>query len=213
MHVMNPPSLPASKCDPALWTDQVKGTARSFSYAKHRIESMQKPLGRNCLLFDATLACAHVIVAQRGLASPEGRVANTFLADVTEEAYLQLAMMADGSDESLRLIRAADVDYLDESEFPAAVTEFTNIITHLFGHGKCLEVPGYTTYAMTSFCKPRLIQVKLPGGVIQTRSIGNAGGVAPVVVHRCLTRMRVWQELVDWASCAHGTPEHCSANA
>ena len=82
---------------------------------------------------------------------------------------------------------------------------------HLFGHGKCLEVPGYTTYAMASLCKPRLLQVKLAGGIIQTRSIGHADRVDPATLHRCLARL-VWQELVDWTSLAQGTPEHCSAN-
>ena len=80
------------------------------------VEPLQTPRSTKVLFIDAVLAAANMIVPMRGRSSAEGAAAEAFLSWVGNEEYVQLAMLADASDEGTRLVRQLDCDDLDEGE-------------------------------------------------------------------------------------------------
>lgn len=80
---------------------------KDLNYAKNRFQSTQKPLGRFVLTFDALLATAVEIATRRAGTEP-AKFAAAFLASVTEEDVLTLAMLADAGDKSSAIVRFFD---------------------------------------------------------------------------------------------------------
>ena len=81
------------------------GGVRNLGLARHRFESSQKPLSRLTLWFDAAIATALYIMRERRSGSREHKAAKQFLKFINVERLLQAAMMCDGGDESLMLLR------------------------------------------------------------------------------------------------------------
>ena len=62
--------------------------------------------------------------------------------------------------------------------------DFKAVLARLFIQGMCTQIPGLTTIMMSALRRPRTFMV---AGVPKT--FGNAGGVDPDIVTRCLRRM------------------------
>ena len=70
-----------------------------ISCAKHRFESLSKPLGRGVIYWQALVITAQQILDERGLSEAAGRSAAEFLLLANEEVMITLAMLADGADD------------------------------------------------------------------------------------------------------------------
>ena len=95
--------------------------SKDLSRAKQRYDGVARPLGRSVLCIDALLAATSMIVTMRGNRAKEGAAAEAWLMWLGSEEYLQLAMLADASDEGTRFIRQLDASNLDEGEAPVLV--------------------------------------------------------------------------------------------
>ena len=88
---------------------------RDFCSAKHRFDSCQKPFGRMVLMFPALVATAEAIRRGRH-GKTDAKDANAWLDELSPEMAIQAAMMADGGDEVLVLLR-----FFDEEGFAGRV--------------------------------------------------------------------------------------------
>ena len=138
------------------------------------------PRSTKVLFIDAVLAAANMIVSMRGRSSAEGAAAENFLTWVGNEEYVQLAMLADASDEGTRLVRQLDCNDLDEGEVVWDCEQYLMILRSLFVDGQCLVAPGYTFYAIEALKK---IRVTTAAG----KTLG--GWLDPEIITRALRRM------------------------
>ena len=162
--------------------------ARNLSAAKHRFESHAKPLCRMLLHFEAVLDTAQKIAQRRSGA--EASDASRWLASLTEEKMLQLAMVADATDEGLLLTRAMDTEDADLAALHSNVCHFIERITMLFDKGRCVALePGFTAHMLKLLQTERVIY--LNSG--KTRVFG--GQVAPDIIASCLVRMKCFTKL------------------
>ena len=158
--------------------------------AKHRFESLQKPMGRSVLFIIELIQTACFTERSRTDKSKERAAA--WLLYINNENCLALAMLADAADEAILLTRILDNEDLDAAVVNAEVQSFYNKIYALFGpEQKCLEVEGYTTYMLKLLSQPLVFTV---GG--KTRSIGCDGGVSATIIARCVSRMNCWVVLM-----------------
>ena len=141
------------------------------------------------MFFDATLATAVMTLKERRTADKPGRAAHRFLSYISEEALLQLAMMADASDEHMGLLRFHDTESFDEAVSPQQVALFLDRARFLFAEKACLKT-GYTRVMLKMLQSPRAFridgQLKTIGG--ERRSLHADG----IIVTRCLNRMKNW---------------------
>lgn len=85
--------------------------------AKHRFESLSKPLARIVLFLPAVCQTIHDIAARRE-EQPVGKWAKAWLNQVTGKDFILLGMLADAADESMAVVRLAD----DESPAQLSAT-------------------------------------------------------------------------------------------
>ncbi len=158
---------------------------KNLGFAKHRYDSVRKPLGRFVLWIGAMLATADWVRHQRH-GREEARRCEAFLARLTEEDYLQLAMMADAVDECVVLTRFLDDEAYDLAAAPDEVASFQRNVHYLFIEGGCTSVLGYTSYALEELRRSmKVINIKK-----STKSFGVGDGDVSELVRRCLTRMQ-----------------------
>lgn len=163
---------------------------KNMHLAKHRFDSLSKPLGRLVRHIGPAIATALHIVNDRKT-KVEGIAAAEWLSDLNEEKYLQAAMMADATDEALLLVRICDTEVVDTADIPSEVSGFVARARFLFGpRGGCREVAGYTKYALAVLQHVRRWHV---GGA--SRSFG--GNVRETVFRRALGRMTSWLATVE----------------
>ena len=129
---------------------------KNLQKRKHRFDSMQRPLGRFCLYFEAVLSTAVWISVHR-TGKPK-TVAQNFLRALTHEKLVMISMLADAADEAITLIRFLDTESVDGSEIQLEVQLFLSRMHHLFNEGRVSEVPGY--------CHHMLEQLKTPKGFL-----------------------------------------------
>ena len=103
----------------AMKNSFVKGTRiRNLKHAKHRFDSLQKPLQRFLLWLDAMWAIAVEVACVRKGCGP-ANIATTFLQHLNGEegveALIQLGMMADAADETMIVTRFFDTENYDVS--------------------------------------------------------------------------------------------------
>jgi len=164
---------------------------RDLNYAKNRFHSTQKPLGRFVLTLDALIATAVEITIRRK-GAPEA-CASEFLASVTEEDVLTIAMLADAGDESSAIVRFFDKEDYDVAAVPEVISMYLHRIDHLFIKRHCLTLVGtYTEYILDVLKKPHPIILHKQGRV---RSLGG-NTLQPEMVNRCISRMVAWVRLV-----------------
>ncbi|CAE7442349.1 unnamed protein product, partial [Symbiodinium necroappetens] len=111
--------------------------------AKHRFASLQKPLGRAVLTFDAMLSTILWAAAHRSGAERDRCM--SCLASLSEEGLILLAMSADIADENIRVLRLCDQEEFDAAEFPQELGCLIDRLHFLVNKGGVLS-QGYTQY-------------------------------------------------------------------
>ena len=158
--------------------------------AKHRYESMQKPLGRNVLFFYAGIRTALWVHQTRS--DEASRSMGEYLLWVDSEKALMSGMMADGSDQTMLLTRINDDEGVDAAILNKEVRHYLSVIDHLFGQSeRCLTVFGYTKTMLDTLSQPLVFTV---GG--KMRTLGFDGPFPRDIIDRCLARMRAWTRLM-----------------
>jgi hypothetical protein len=137
---------------------------------------------------DAAIATALYIVRVRRSGSREHKVAKKFLHFVDVERLVQAAMMCDGGDESLQLLRMCDDPDLDMATAPDEIAAYTSRVDFLFLQGGCLNTEGYTRRVIDNL-QSHVVTFQVDG---IWKSIGGPEGVQADVVQRCLARMGCW---------------------
>ncbi len=130
------------------------GRLRDLQSTYHQHSSVTRPLGRFVSLFDAMLSTAqtapNVLCSQtfqseikvkdqlsfrifaRKTQKKTLDMVGAFLAEFTTEEVLQLAMMADASDEELTLIRKFDQEFLCAGSLKSRVELFADRVDYLY---------------------------------------------------------------------------------
>ena len=83
-----------------------------FAWAKQRYDGITQPIGRFVIFIESLIAVANLTIGIR----PADPPAIEFLSHLDNESYLQMAMMADATDELSRSVHAFGGDMLDESD-------------------------------------------------------------------------------------------------
>ena len=74
-------------------------------------------------------------------------IVRAFLTEITTEEVLQLAMMADASDEELTLIRTVDQEFLCTGSLKPTVDRFADRVDYLYARSGALQ-SGFTAYVI-----------------------------------------------------------------
>lgn len=74
-------------------------------------------------------------------------IVGAFLTEITTEEVLQLAMMADASDEELTLIRTFDQEFLCTGSLKSTVEQFADRVDYLYARSGALQ-SGFTAYVI-----------------------------------------------------------------
>ena len=74
-------------------------------------------------------------------------IVGAFLTEITTEEVLQLAMMADASDEELTLIRTFDQGFLCTGSLKSTVEQFADRVDYLYARSGALQ-SGFTAYVI-----------------------------------------------------------------
>ena len=166
------------------------GTVKNMKAAKHRHESWSTPAARLVVHSDAVNAVAMQIVLTRK-SSDDGAVrANNYLANLTEESFLQLGMVADYSNDCLMLTRWLDDETVETADLQVEVASFAKTVKVLYQEGGCINI-GFTKTAIQQLGEMRLL--KLKDGEI--KSLGGPGHPSGEVLTRCLHRMKAVSKL------------------
>ena len=137
----------------------VFGNLRS---AKHRIESLATPLSRQILNLSGMLLFAVRLSVKRH-GEREGRAADTFLRTLHVRILILAAMMADGGQESLHLIREMDQETMSTTDVNISVGRFLDRIAWLFHEDGALSIPGHTSYVLQWLRQPHFLIVDSAG--------------------------------------------------
>ena len=114
----------------SLSTNVVRKAVANMRAAKHRFESLQKPLGRGCIHMHSTIKTA-VHMAEHG--TPDGKSrAKQWLQWLDTERALQAAMMSDASDQAMEFTRFLDSEDVDPARLAVAARHFLSVIRALF---------------------------------------------------------------------------------
>jgi hypothetical protein len=163
---------------------------------KHRMESLQKPMGRSVLYFQALMLTNEQIANERKEAS-DGKSAEEFDRSMTSERALMLSMMADCSDENMRLVRFCDEgEECHIEELADEAEHFLEKCSALFVDGACFQAGGYTSYMCSLLDEGIMTFIKNT-----PHQIGGCGRdrVTDDVKARCLSRMQNWLQLAKLA--------------
>ena len=176
----------------SLSTNVVRKAVANMRAAKHRFESLQKPLGRGCIQMHSTIKTA-VHIAGHG--TPDGKSrAKQWLQWLDTEKALQAAMMSDASDQAMEFTRFLDSEGVDPARVAVEALHFLSMLRALFfGDGtqpRCWSTFGYTALTQRTLQTPVVWHVGAA-----PRSIGNAAGVDSDIKDRCLGRMQAWVAL------------------
>ena len=93
---------------------------KNLRFRRHRFDSQAEPLARIVLSFDGVLRAASILSHSRK-SDDAGKAASQFLQWLDDEKALQVAMLADASDQILTLTRHCDVEFPDPAEHAAFV--------------------------------------------------------------------------------------------
>ena len=117
-----------------------------------------------------------------------GKRSKEWLQWIDEERCIQAAMLADAADESLMLSRLMDAEAVDPAVLTRELHHYRQVIDALYGpEAKVLDTFGFTKCMLDELKQPMVWAVSG-----KLRSLG--GGSLDVVVQKCLTRMRLWQQ-------------------
>ena len=158
-----------------LETCPVRGSrVRKMKYVKHRFNSSAVPLQRSILFFEAVWRFCMECLAVRAGTEP-AKQAGEFLQNVTEEAVIQAAVMAEAADEHLLLRRWFDSDAWDAASIGRQIDSFLNKLRYLFvppggpaGSGKA----GCENHGVCALCNPNAISAPCGLGARYTMCFG-----------------------------------------
>jgi len=168
----------------------VKATRiRNLKMKKHRFDSLQRPLGRFVLFFDAVVELA-VQLAMSRTGRPQEDAIN-FLDYIDEEKCIQLAMLADAADETTSaLVRYTDTEAYDAAELHMQITSVLRRLDFLFIQGNVVA-EGYTGHMLD------MLSAAPRGWCVNGahKVLGGPDRVCVQTVQACLNRMRSWCQL------------------
>jgi hypothetical protein len=165
--------------------DSIGAKVKNLGFAKHRFCSISKPLGRFVMQIGAMIATADWLMSARE-GKKEAKVAKDFLANFTEEDYLQMALMADASDEAICLTRFHDQEDFDLAEMPTEVATFKEHCHFLFVQEGARNVDGYTRFALEQLQKVKMFNLPKQG----CKSFGFDGDVPEAIIQKIFQRMK-----------------------
>jgi hypothetical protein len=173
-------------------TEGIGAMVSNMGWAKHRHESMFKPISRSVLNICAQLSLAAWIAsARRG--HTEAKRAASWLDWISEEKYIQACMMADAGHETMVLLRYTDDEDMATEKAAEHIATLRKHVFYLFGPARgCINVQGHTQIGLEIMQKPRF--VTLNG---KLASLGGPGKVTDELVNKCLKRMAAWLVVVD----------------
>lgn len=163
--------------------------ATNLRAAKHRFESFATPLGRMMRNIMAVMDTAEEI-AKRRSGMPEARDVESWLASLSEEKLVQLAMVCDAADEGLLLTREMDAEAVDIGTLHGTVETFVAKIKVMFDEGQAIHLPGYTKLMVETLKQQRVMFLGK-----QAKTLGGAGRVTERVIASCLARMQCFTKL------------------
>ena len=164
---------------------------RNLRVCKQRFDSTAKPLGRAVVHWEPLLATAMQIVNVRGSRSVEGQAALVFLELVDEEVALQLGLLADASDEALRLTRSVDKESSDMTRFPRQLSEFVHRLELMYQEDGICWDGGFAKRMLQQLSKPMVVWI-----ASGPKTLGGEGSVTTELKAQCVSRMRNWQRLL-----------------
>ncbi|CAL1145168.1 unnamed protein product [Cladocopium goreaui] len=129
-------------------------SCKNLRAAKHRFESLQKPLGRLVLHMQPLLVTMETLCRERA-GKAEGKTATEFLEQWSVEEALTLAALADAHDEAFLVTRVADSDSFQPTDLMYALETFQKNIACMFTRGYLFETPGtYSTFLLETLKTP-----------------------------------------------------------
>ena len=100
-------------------------------------------MGRTCLHLHSTIRTALYLTLHRN--DESAKSCKEWLVWLSTERCLQLAMMADASDQVLVLVRLLDNENVDPAILNREVFYFIRTIRSMFNDRQCLHIFGYTS--------------------------------------------------------------------
>ncbi|CAE7547558.1 unnamed protein product [Symbiodinium sp. CCMP2592] len=191
-----------------LSDDNAPFSVRNLGWAAHRFDSMTRPLSRFIVLFDSIWACGIDVWNKRKGTRP-GERAHSFLSESSAESLLQLAMLADGSAETLDLVRFFDRETFDSASVAETLTQFKHRLDTLFVQREVLQCPGHTTHII-ALLRAKEKTAVLKHGVLKV--LGGPDSIPLDLIDRCIARMCNWVKLV-YARIAAEFPNHDLVNS
>jgi len=167
-----------------------KAKIRNLRAAKHRFESLQRPLARSVRLFRPIIEVMVRLANERhDEPAQRARTWLRFIAETPRHAVM-LAMLADAADEGMSLTRFCDSEGMDVAALSGRIANFLDRVTNLFGpRQRCLSDMGYTRVMLEQLQTP-IVWV-----------IGNqAQSLRPPTEHEiqtCMGHMRAWLRLAQ----------------
>lgn len=160
---------------------------KNLSCRKHRFDSLQRPLSRLCLCFDAIVSTAIWITIHRKGQS-QAEAAATFLDGLDHESLLLLAACADCSDEAMTLIRFLDSEEHDLAHVQLECQSMLSRL-HWLIIERNLQRCGYTHHMAEQLKRARGFLVRG-----KPKSIGGLSNPAPLL-DKVFQRMASWLHL------------------
>ena len=155
--------------------------------ALHRFDTESKPAARVVWYFKPLCrSMSKIGKARKGL--KQGKRAAQWMARVDSERCLQLAMMCDGADESIRILRAFEPELFDESTLRPLITSYNNRLRALFFDELCWQ-SGFTKVMVNTLHQDCFLECPDSAAKI----LGKPGGPSGWndIKERCLRRMQL----------------------
>ena len=160
----------------------------NFCFARHRFDSLVKPLSRAVLAFPALLRTADQIVRLRH-GKDEVKAAKAFLEWITTPRIILLAALADAGQEAIELVRFLDRESVPTEDVPWRVSALLQRITMLCVDGQATRC-GHLHWILEALRRPILA---VTGSTVKT--IGCLSGTSSHVTQQALNHLSCWVRL------------------
>ena len=159
--------------------------------AKHRFESIARPLGRLCLHLPSVLGAALEIATSTTRACVRKNLVG-WLKRLTTSRLVLLSMCADASDEVLQMTRQVEAEATCAGAAHAAAARTLERLAVLFEQGQAINEnhPGFTSLMLRRLSQ--VTAIPLPGSSADIVVFGIDGGVPGAQVNEALAVMRRW---------------------
>ena len=161
---------------------------KNFCFARHRFDSLVKPLSRAVLAFPALLRTADQIVRLRH-GKDEVKAAKAFLEWITTPRIILLAALADAGQEAIELVRFLDRESVPTEDVPWHVSALLQRITMLFVDGQAVRC-GHLRWILEALRRPILV---VTGSTVKT--LGCLAGTSGPMIQQALNHLSCWVRL------------------